>query len=474
MASDLAKAPRRGPLASIKSSLKWLYPGMRVKRWLVLVPIGLAIVILGVGVFTNLRLFDYMQILNELARQAFLRFGIELYMPRVYVPFAIGCVLVGLLLVFISIKQIVGSITSAVASVDKGRLADMVFQKRYLAQGYRLVAVGGGTGLSTLLRGLKEYTSNITAIVTVTDDGGSSGALTRQFGMLPPGDIRNCLVALADSETLMTELLQYRFNGKTPPSGVSLEGHSFGNLLLMAMTHVTGDFEMAVKETSRVLAIRGSVLPSTTQGVSLLAEMATGELVEGETNILHHPSAIGSVYLNPAHVKPLEEAMEAIRKADAIILGPGSVYTSIVPNLLVDGVAEALHNSNALKVYVCNVMTQPGETDDFTAADHLDVLLRHAGGPLVDYALVNLAFPASRLAAKYKAEGADPVLADLARIEKMGIEPIGANLISETELVRHDSDRLARAIIDLIARHRSKEVEPGSAGLEFRRLRAVK
>lgn len=450
MASDLAKAPRRGPLASIKSSLKWLYPGMRVKRWLVLVPIGLAIVILGVGVFTNLRLFDYMQILNELARQAFLRFGIELYMPRVYVPFAIGCVLVGLLLVFISIKQIVGSITSAVASVDKGRLADMVFQKRYLAQGYRLVAVGGGTGLSTLLRGLKEYTSNITAIVTVTDDGGSSGALTRQFGMLPPGDIRNCLVALADSETLMTELLQYRFNGKTPPSGVSLEGHSFGNLLLMAMTHVTGDFEMAVKETSRVLAIRGSVLPSTTQGVSLLAEMATGELVEGETNILHHPSAIGSVYLNPAHVKPLEEAMEAIRKADAIILGPGSVYTSIVPNLLVDGVAEALHNSNALKVYVCNVMTQPGETDGFSASDHVRALQRHANTKIFDYVLMNNEQPSADMLERYRNTGAELVIPDADVVKNLGYIPVVANLISQTDVVRHSPEDLAAAIMRLV------------------------
>ncbi|MCC6485850.1 MAG: YvcK family protein [Armatimonadetes bacterium] len=423
---------------------------MRVKRWLLLVPVGLAIIVLGVGVFTNMRLFDYMQILNELARQAFLRFGIELYMPSVYVPFAIACVLIGLLLVFISIKQIVGSITSAVASVDKGRLADVVFQKRYLAQGYRLVTIGGGTGLSTLLRGLKSYTSNITAIVTVTDDGGSSGALTRQFGMLPPGDIRNCLVALADSETLMTELLQYRFNGSNPPSGVSLEGHSFGNLLLMAMTNVTGDFELAVKETSRVLAIRGSVLPSTTQSVSLLAEMETGELVEGETNILHHPSPIHNIYLNPPQVKPLQEAMEAIKAADAIILGPGSVYTSIVPNLLVEGIAEALHDARALKIYVCNVMTQPGETDGFTASDHVRALQRHAHTSIFDYVLMNNEEPSPELLERYRTTGAELVRADVDVVKSMGYHPIVANLISQTDVVRHSPDDLAAALMRLV------------------------
>jgi len=284
---------------------------MRVKRWLLLVPVGISLVIIGVGLITNLRTFDYLRLLDDLARTVFLRFGVELNLPRVYVPVSLAFMAAGLLLIFVSIKQTIGSITSALVTMDKRRLADVVFQKRYLAQGQRVVTIGGGTGLSTLLRGLKQYTSNIVAIVTVTDDGGSSGALQRQFGMLPPGDIRNCLVALADAETLMTELLQYRFNGGgqkggdpgRPASPGSLEGHSFGNLLLAAMTHLTGDFEMAVKETSRVLAIRGRVLPSTVQNVSLMAEMEDGSVVEGETSILKAPGAIRSIYLNPPEVQ---------------------------------------------------------------------------------------------------------------------------------------------------------------------------
>lgn len=436
-------------LSGLKSSLKWLYPGMRVKRWLLLVPVGVSFIILGVGILTNLRTFDYMAYLDDLARKAFLSFGIVLSLPKVYVPVSLACMAIGLALVFISIKQIIGSITQAIGTVDKGRLADMVFEKRYLAQGYRLVTIGGGTGLSTLLRGIKNYTSNIVAVVTVTDDGGSSGLLQRQFGMLPPGDIRNCLVALADSETLMTELLQYRFNGAAP-SDRSLEGHSFGNLLLAAMTHVTGDFEQAIKETSRVLAIRGRVLPSTVDNVTLMAEMENGDVIEGETAILAAPSAVRSVYLNPADVKPMDEALEAIRKADAILIGPGSVYTSIVPNLLVHGVPEALAASKAVKVYICNVMTQPGETDSFTVCEHIRAIARHTDLRLFDYVLMNDEFPSEELLERYRREGADFVVPDADGVRKMGFQPVVAGLISETNVVRHDPDKLAAALTRLI------------------------
>ncbi len=439
----------RGFWTSARSSLKWLYPGMRVKRWLLLVPVGLAFVILGVGILTNLRTFDYMAYLDDLARQVFLRFGIILSLPKVYVPVSLACMAFGLLLIFIAIKQIVGSITQAVGTVNKGRLADVVFEKRYLAQGYRIVTIGGGTGLSTLLRGIKNYTSNIVAIVTVTDDGGSSGSLHRQFGMLPPGDIRNCLVALADSETLMTELLQYRFNGAVA-SDHSLEGHSFGNLLLAAMTNVTGDFEQAIKETSRVLAIRGLVLPSTVQNVSLMAEMDNGEVVEGETSILDSPHGIRSVYLNPADVRPMDETLEAIRKADAILIGPGSIYTSIVPNLLVHGVPEALAASKALKVYICNVMTQPGETDGYTVCDHIRAIARHTDRRLFDYVLMNDEIPSEELLERYRKEGSDCVMPDPDAVRRMGYHPVVAGLVSQTQVVRHDPDKLASALTRLV------------------------
>lgn len=436
--------------AGLRSSLKWLYPGMRVKRWLLLVPIGVGLVIIGAGLLTNLRTFDYMRFLDDMARTAFMRFGVELNLPRVYVPVSLAFMVVGLALIFISIKQIIGSIISAIGAVDKGRLADVVFQKRYLAQGYRVVVIGGGTGLSTLLRGLKEYTSNITAIVTVTDDGGSSGELRRQFGILPPGDIRNCLAALADSEMLMTELLQYRFQeGQGTPG--SLEGHSFGNLLLFAMTNVTGgDFELAIKETSRVLAIRGTVLPATTQRVSLMAEMEDGSVVQGETSILHCPESIRNVYLNPAEVKPLDEALDAIAKADLIVLGPGSVFTSVVPNLLVKGIAEALAASHAMRVYVCNVMTQPGETDHFGVVEHVKAVSRHASSRIFDYVLMNQEKPSEALLEKYRREGADLVPPDPDGVRQMGYQPLVAGLISQTDVVRHNSESLAAALMRVV------------------------
>ncbi len=422
---------------------------MRVKRWLLLVPVGVALIIVGVGILTNLRLFDYMRLLDDLARTAFQRFGVELNLPSIYVPVSLVCMGLGLGLIFISIRQIVGSIASAIGTGGKGRLADVVFQKRYLAQGYRLVAIGGGTGLSTLLRGLKEFTSNLVAVVTVTDDGGSSGALQRQFGMLPPGDIRNCLVALADSETLMTELLQYRFDSKQTAVS-SLDGHSFGNLLLAAMTNLTGDFEMAVKETSRVLAIRGRVLPSTVENVTLIAEMDDGQVVEGETAILTCPQGINNIYLNPSHVRPLDETLDAIRHADAIVIGPGSIFTSIVPNLLVAGIAEAIAASRALKVYVCNVMTQPGETDGFSAVDHVKAIERHAQVRLFDYVLMNNAVPSYELLEKYRKEHQELVSDDSDGVKRLGYNPITGDLISQTDVVRHDPAKLSAAVTRII------------------------
>ena len=308
------------------------------------------------------------------------------------------------------------------------------------------MVIGGGTGLSTMLRGLKEYTSNVVAIVTVSDDGGSSGSLQRQHGVLPPGDIRNCLVALAEEETLLTELFQHRFDTE----GDGLSGHTFGNLLITAMTDITGDFERAVKETSKVLAIRGRVLPSTIQNVSLRAVMDDGAVVEGETNIVQYPQPVHRVSLVPEDVKPLQEALDAIRLADAIVVGPGSVFTSIIPNLLVDGIADAILASPAVKLYVCNVMTQPGETDKFKASDHVRAIFEHVGKRLFTYALVNKEVPSLRLLEKYHHGGADLVSADVDAIREMGYKPIAGNFISQTDVVRHDPQKLAQAILRLV------------------------
>ncbi|MDO8683279.1 MAG: YvcK family protein [Armatimonadota bacterium] len=427
----------------IRSALKWLYPGMKVKRWLLLIPIGVFAILTGVVFLANINVLDY---LERAAKFAYERFGIQLNQPATLIPISLALIAFGLILIFVAIKQVIDSITSVISPQNKGKLADVIYQKRYLSQGHNIVVIGGGTGLSTLLRGLKEYTSNIVAIVTVTDDGGSSGALRRELGIAPPGDIRNCLVALADAEPLMTELFQYRFGA----GGKGLEGHSFGNLLIAAMTNITGDFEQAVKETSRVLAIRGRVLPSTNSTVTLQAEMEDGTLVEGETNIAEAPQAIKTIHLHPSNVTPVEESLLAISLADVIIIGPGSVYTSVVPNLLVPGIAEAVNNADAMKIYVCNVMTQPGETDNYTASDHIRAVTRHAEGRLFNYVMVNRQAPSVDMIARYLKIGAEPVAPDVDKIRELGFRPVVGDFMNQTTVVRHDSQKLAEAIMRLI------------------------
>ena len=425
------------------SNLKWLYPGMRVKRWLILIPFGIAAVIIGVVLLLNVNIVD---VLGTVATAVFKLTGLVLRERTTQLPLGIGFIAIGLILIFISLRQVVRSITSAVSPEAQGKLADVVFQRRYLSQGQRIVVIGGGTGLSTMLRGLKQHSSNIVAVVTVTDDGGSSGRLQRDMGMLPPGDIRNCLVALADQEHLMTELFQYRFSEGLP----GLDGHSFGNLLIAAMTRVTGDFEQAVKETSNILAIRGRVLPSTTEDVKLQAELVDNTFVEGETQIVKSPQAIKHVMLHPSTVKPLDETLKAIELADCIVIGPGSVYTSIVPNLLVNGIAEAIQASTAVKVYVCNVMTQPGETDGFTASDHVKAIIKHTEHKVFDRVLVNNVRPTDELLDKYAKQGQSYVEPDIAVIRELGFKPIMGNFISQTNVVRHDHEKLAEAIFKLL------------------------
>lgn len=429
----------------LKSSLKWLYPGMRVKRWLLLTPLGVFFVLVGVTLLWNVAVVDY---LNSLAHFVAVQSDgtIDLSKIKVYLPISITSIILGLVLMFVSIRQVVNSIASVISPSHKDHLADVIYQRRYLAQGYRIVVIGGGTGLSTMLRGLKEYTSNIVAVVTVTDDGGSSGLLNRQLGMLPPGDIRNCLVALADEETLMTELFQHRFDDAEE----GLKGHSFGNLLIAAMTNITGEFEQAIKETSKVLAIRGNVFPSTTQTVKLCAQMDDDEIIEGECNIVTDRRQIKRITLSPSDVQPLDEVLEAIRLADAIIIGPGSVYTSIIPNLLVDKMSDTICKSDAIKIYVCNVMTQPGETDHYRASDHVKAVISHSGKRIFDYVLLNKEFPSSDLLNRYCDLGSELVSPDSETIKEMGYKPVLGDYISQTDVVRHDPGKLAQAILKLV------------------------
>ncbi len=307
------------------------------------------------------------------------------------------------------------------------------------------MALGGGTGLSTLLRGLKEYTDNITAIVTVTDTGGSSGRLRLELGMLPPGDVRNCLVALADTEPLMEQLFQYRF-----PGGSGLAGHSFGNLFLATMCEVVGDFEGAIKETSRVLKVRGQVLPATLTSANLVAEYVDGTVARGETSICRPGVPIRRLSLDPPECQPVPDALAAIATADLIVLGPGSLYTSILPNLLVQGIPEALASSPAVKVYVVNVMTQPGETDGYTAADHIRAVVDQGGQQIIDWALVNTQGPVGGTLVRYREEGAEPVSVNRQELEGFGLRIKEAPLLYVNDMARHDPDKLAQSVLALL------------------------
>ena len=309
----------------------------------------------------------------------------------------------------------------------------------------RVVAIGGGTGLSVLLRGLKHRDLDLTAIVTVADDGGSSGILREELGMPPPGDIRNVIEALADAEPLLAKVLSYRFS-----NGAGLRGHSLGNLILAAMRDITGDFVSGVRELSRVLAVRGRVLPAAGQAIVLKAEMEDGSVITGESAIPKAGGKIRRVFIEPRDVEPLSEAVEAIREADAILAGPGSLYTSIIPNLLVPRLAEAIRAARAIKIYICNVMTQPGETDGYTLSDHLDAIERHAGGRLFDYAIVHRGSIPPEMERMYAERGARVVHPDVEETERRGYRVVTDYLAQFTTYVRHDAARLSDHICRLV------------------------
>ena len=341
----------------------------------------------------------------------------------------------------------------------------------------RVVAIGGGTGLSTLLRGLKTFVpmhdrrriprpdpgshsaavptrtgyaiiGELSAIVTVTDDGGSSGRLREDFNILPPGDIRNCMVALSEDEHLLSQLFRYRF-----PQG-DLEGHNFGNLFVAALCNITGDFAQAVKMSSQILRTRGRIFPATTANVNLAAQMDDDSIVRGETSITASKQKIVELMLEPAEVDPLPQTLEAIANADLITLGPGSLYTSLITNLLVRGIPEAIAASRATKVYICNLMTQANESLGLTASQHIEKIQQHAGsvtGPLFDYALINTAPISPALLKRYASEGQEPILADLDRVRALGVEPITGSFVHEGDVLRHDYDRLAETLLQLTA-----------------------
>ena len=330
----------------------------------------------------------------------------------------------------------------------------------------RVVAIGGGTGLSTLLRGLKRYVATpsgtlptadahckdlpclireLVAVVTVTDDGGSSGRLREDFKMLPPGDVRNCMVALSEDEHLLSRLFQFRFDQG------ELQGHSFGNLFVAALSHITGDFAQAVQMSSQILATRGRIFPATNSNVTLAAQMDDGTLVRGETNITASRQRIVELMLEPPDADPLPDTLEAIAHADLITLGPGSLYTSLITNLLVRGVPEAIASSKATRVYVCNLMTQANESIGLTASQHIERIQQHAhtSQPIFDYALINTAPISPMLLEKYALEGQQPIEPDLDRIRSLGVEPITGPFVHEGSVLRHDYDRVTDCLLEL-------------------------
>jgi len=309
----------------------------------------------------------------------------------------------------------------------------------------KIVVIGGGTGLSVMLRGLKEKPLDITAIVTVADDGGSSGILRNELQIPPPGDIRNVLTALADTEPLLTEVLKYRF-----PNGTGLAGHSLGNLMLAAMTDISGDFVSGIRQLSKVLAVKGRVLPASDRAIVLKAEMADGTIVTGESMIPKAGQAIKRVFLEPADVEPLDEAVEAIETADAILIGPGSLYTSIMPNLIVPKLAQAIVESEAVKLFVCNVMTQPGETDNYTVSNHLDAIHAHIGHHLFDYVIVNDGEIPPQVESQYAELGAKAVHLDMEEVESRGYKVIADRLVLFRKFLRHDAERLSHHIYKLV------------------------
>jgi uncharacterized cofD-like protein len=345
----------------------------------------------------------------------------------------------------------------------------MSAQKQSLksVEAYRVVCIGGGTGLSTVLRGLKKHVplpgqnapdlalpliANLTAVVTVTDDGGSSGRLRRDFNVLPPGDIRNCMVALAEDEMLMTRLFQYRFAG-----GGGLQGHSFGNLFLTALADVTGDFPDAIKVSCQILKTRGDIVPSTTADVQLIAHMADGSTVRGETNITANKSRILKLEMVPPDPAPLPQTLEAIADADLITIGPGSLFTSLAPNLLVRGIPDAIRASKAVKVFVGNLMTQANESLGLTASQHIKALFEHGGGKFFDYALLNQTPTPADMVERYRAESAEPIGNDLEQVRALGVEPVLGDYLDARDKARHLADRISRDLMNLISERLSAD-----------------
>lgn len=417
---------------------RWFYPGLNIKRWIFMFSIGLILVIFGITMMFNYQFFGVVE--EWLFRVVFEMTGRYNYAVLV----AVGAVVtvIGAVLMVMGFRLLMRRILDSIAPDRTGALGHLLLERARRDRGPSVVAIGGGTGLSTLLRGMKKRTSHLTAIVTVADDGGSSGRLREEMGIIAPGDLRNCLVAMAEKETLMDEVFQHRFGGTG-----TLAGHSMGNLFLAALMERYRDPETALEAASEILNVRGKVVPSSTARLRLRAEMEDGTVVDGESRIPRTGKRIRRLHVLPENPTAVAAAIEAMAQADIITLGPGSLYTSVLPNLLVPEMALALQCSDAIKIYICNAMTQPGETDGYTVADHVRAIFDHVGPGVVDYVLINDRLPEPEVLERYRQLGSVPVEADTDALKRLGVKYIRANVLASGEAA-HDPDLLAAALID--------------------------
>ncbi len=416
---------------------KWLYPGIRIKRWVVLFVLSIVVLIVGFSGFLG-SLVKGIRIEAINVDEFFYRLQSLKTLDYILLFLGVGGVILALRRAYFSI------LTIFVPNREK-EFINMAYKKAKLKRGPRITAIGGGTGLPNVLRGLKKYTLNLSAVVTVADDGGSSGRLRKEYSILPPGDIRNCIVALADEEALLGKLFQYRFD-----RGNELAGHNFGNIFITALANVVGDFPKAINESSKVLAVHGKVMPVTLDNIVLKARMADGTSVEGESSITNKGGRIEALDIEPKGCSPYSGAVKAIKNADVVVIGPGSLYTSILPNLMVPGIKEALLNTKSVKVYICNIMTQYGETDGYTVGKHLEVITKHVGANVIDYVIANDAEPEKRLLEKYREEKAYPVVVDREKIQGQGVELVEGRLFKDGEYIRHSPELVAKMIMKLI------------------------
>lgn len=425
--------------------ISWLCPGINLKRWLLLFAGGVLCCAIGLALFFNYQFMGFVE--EMLFRMSYLTTG--QYSNTVSMFIGLVSLCLGLFVMYYATRKIIRSVVEAVMPDNNASLMEIIFTQRKLTRGPAITVIGGGTGLATLLRGMKYITNHCTAVVTVADDGGSSGRLRKEMGILPPGDLRNCLVAMADREPLMERIMQYRFKGNSP-----LAGHSFGNLFIAAMAEAEGGMEAGLAATSQILNVRGKVVPSTLCDIRLKAKMTDGSIITGESEIPKAHKRIKSMEMEPADAVAAPSAVKAILDADILIFGPGSLYTSVIPNLLVEGIRDAVIKSKAVKIYICNVMTQPGETDAYGAYEHVQALTQHVGEQFLNYVIVNDQRVTEAQLAQYSKTGSMPVTPDIKKIERLGIQVIPTRLISNKDLVRHNPQRLAQVIISLVYRLR--------------------